>query len=230
LADNLKYTEPVTGTVIASDDVAGVHYQFVKIAYGALDTATIVTSSVGLPVAQAGTWPVVAAGDVAHDAADSGNPLKMGAVAVAFGAAPTAAAAADRTNLYATRHGMVLVIGGHPNIRTTRVNYAASAQTNAAIVTPAAGKKLAVTQIILTSDNASTAFPSVLVGFHATTTPTGDGCLLHHPGVPAGGGCLRGSGSAVIGVGAADEKILVTSGAATGGSISIVISYFEIDS
>ena len=86
------------------------------------------------------------AGDIAHDAADSGNPLKIVAKAVAHGANPTAVAAADRTDLYANRHGILFVIGGHPNIVTLRVNYTA-AQTNAAIVTIAGGLKIVVTRI-----------------------------------------------------------------------------------
>jgi hypothetical protein len=54
MADNVKITEPGTGTSIASDDVGGVHYQICKLAYGALDTAILVTSSFGLPVSDAG--------------------------------------------------------------------------------------------------------------------------------------------------------------------------------
>jgi hypothetical protein len=55
LANNLNYTDPVAGTVVvASDDIASVHYQYVKIAFGPDDTATLVTASVGLPVSDAG--------------------------------------------------------------------------------------------------------------------------------------------------------------------------------
>jgi hypothetical protein len=53
LADNISITAGA-GTVVASDEIAGVHYQFVKLAFGPLDTATLVTSSVGLPVSDAG--------------------------------------------------------------------------------------------------------------------------------------------------------------------------------
>lgn len=38
---------------IATDDIGGVHYQITKLAYGPLDTATLVESSAGLPVAAA---------------------------------------------------------------------------------------------------------------------------------------------------------------------------------
>lgn len=49
MADNVAVTAGA-GTSIATDDVAGVHYQIVKLAFGALDTATLVQSASGLPV------------------------------------------------------------------------------------------------------------------------------------------------------------------------------------
>ena len=48
MADNVAITAG-SGTTIATDDVGGVHYQISKNAFGALDTATLVTASVGLP-------------------------------------------------------------------------------------------------------------------------------------------------------------------------------------
>lgn len=47
-------------------------------------------------VTNAGTFAVQAAGDVAHDAADSGSPVKIGGYAAS--SAPTAASVADRVN------------------------------------------------------------------------------------------------------------------------------------
>lgn len=230
MSDNVAITAG-SGTTIASDDIAGVHYQIIKLAYGPLDTATLVTASVGLPVTQAGSWPVVAAGDVAHDAADSGNPTKAGAVAIAHGANPTAVAAADRTNLYANRAGVLFTIGGHPNIVTSRTQFTA-AQTDASLVgTIATGTKVVVTGFQVTLDNASTVYPSVRIGFGATNTPTGAGVIGAHGGVPAGGGFGRGDGSGIIGVGGDGEEIRCTSvGVATGNGVEIVITYFLIES
>lgn len=50
MADNVPITAG-SGTSIATDDVGGVHYQIVKPAYGALDSATLVTPTTPLPVA-----------------------------------------------------------------------------------------------------------------------------------------------------------------------------------
>ncbi len=48
MADNVAITAGA-GTTVATDDVAGVHYQITKQAFGALDTATLVTATVGMP-------------------------------------------------------------------------------------------------------------------------------------------------------------------------------------
>lgn len=48
------------GDTIATDDVAGVKYPISKLAHGALDSATLVTTSSGLPVQQQGDWVLAA--------------------------------------------------------------------------------------------------------------------------------------------------------------------------
>jgi hypothetical protein len=49
MADNVAITAG-SGTSIATDEVSGVHYQKVKLAYGAADSATLVDGTNGLPV------------------------------------------------------------------------------------------------------------------------------------------------------------------------------------
>ena len=185
-----------------------------------------------LPTAQVGSNSgVKMEGCTAHDTLDAGAPVKIGAKALAHGASPTAVGAADRTDLYANRHGVLWVIGGHPNIVTSRVTYAASAQTDVSLTgTINAGTKVVVTQIQVTVSNATTATPSVIVGFGATTTPTATGVVLAHPGIPGGGGVSRGDGGGILGVGADGEELRITAGAATGGTLDCVVSYYTIES
>lgn len=95
MADNTTLNTGTGGDVIATDDIAGVKYQIVKVSYGALDTATAVTPSTGLP-----TDPLdratrdcgkvdIAMGQLAHDAvATSIDPVLIGGYASA--AAPIA--------------------------------------------------------------------------------------------------------------------------------------------
>jgi hypothetical protein len=229
MADNVPITAG-SGTDIATDDVAAVHFQRVKIVDGTLGGTDAIagTAANGLDV-DVTRMPGVA-GDVAHDAADSGNPIKMGARAIAHGANPTAVAAADRTDLLANRAGVPFVIGGHPNIQTIRLQFTA-AQTNTAVITASAGQKIVVTSFMFTLDNASTVFPTVLLGFGATTTPTTAGVIGAHGGVPAGGGFGRGDGSGILGVGADDEDLrLTTTGVATGNGVNLVVTYYTIES
>jgi len=184
-----------------------------------------------LSVSNSGTFAVQAAGDIAHDAVDSGNPVKIGAKAIAHGTNPTAVAAGDRTDLYANRAGIPFSIGGHPNIVTIRANYT-SAQTDQAIVTVSAGSKIIVTQIQAVCDAANTADVAVRVGFGGTTTPTTTGVVLTHPGIKSGSGSgiSRGDGSGILGIGADGEDLRITSEDPTSGSLDIMVSYYTIES
>lgn len=168
-------------------------------------------------------------GDVAHDAVDSGNPVKTGAVAIAHGTNPTAVAAGDRTNLYANRAGVPFVIGGHPNIITLRANSAA-AQTDIALVTVGAGEKIVVTAVSALIANSTTVDTSVRIGFGAATTPTTTGVVLTHPGIAPGSGYNRGDGSGILGIGADGEDLRITNSVPTTGSIDALVSYYTVPS
>lgn len=183
---------------------------------------------------------VMVGGCTAHDAVDAGSPVKIGAKAIAHGTNPTAVAAADRTDLYANRHGVLFTIGGHPNIitRTVHIADADGAQTNASIVgTINTGTKVAVTSIAVTLDSATTATGGVAVkiGFGATTIPadstTGaDGVLLDHPGIAAGSGMVLGNGSGILGIGGDGEELRLTCEDPTGGNLAVTFSYYTIES
>lgn len=58
MADNVTLNAGSGGADLATDDIAGVHYQIAKLAHGALDSATIVSTASGLPVQQQGTFTV----------------------------------------------------------------------------------------------------------------------------------------------------------------------------
>ncbi len=164
-----------------------------------------------------------------HDAVDAGEVVGIGGYAVAHGANPTAVAAADRTHGIYNRHGVPFTIAGHPNIKTLRTNYT-TAQTNAALVTVAAGTKIVVTKASVFADNANTVDVAARIGFGTASTPTGDGTVLSHPGIARGGGLVEGNGSGIIGQGADDEDLRITSEVPTGGSIDVMVCYYTIES
>jgi hypothetical protein len=68
----------------------------------------------------------------------------------------------------------------------------------------------------------------VIIGFGATNTPTAAGVVAAHDGIPPGGGLNTGDGSGILGVGADGEDLRITS--TTTGTISVVISYYTIES
>jgi hypothetical protein len=168
------------------------------------------------------------AGDVAHDTADSGNPVKIGGFGADMGVTPTAVTASDRTRFIADRSGVQFVVGGHPNVLTLEAEYAASAQTNTALVSVSSGTCIVVTQIQVVSDEATTVGVGFRIGFGASTTPTTTGVVLTHPGIVPGSGVSRGDGSGILGVGASDEDLRITSESATSGAIRVLVTYYTI--
>lgn len=188
-------------------------------------------------IADDSTGQIIARGNVAHDGVDSGNPVKVGAKAIAHGTNPTAVAAADRTDLYANRAGILWTIGGHPNAVTkeAQVEDADGAQTNAALVTVSAGTKIVVTRLSMSCDGGNTGPINAVVGFGTASVParahTGSTGVLHgFDGIPAGGGITIGDGSGILGVGADDEDLRFTMEDPAGGSCSISATYYTIES
>lgn len=173
-------------------------------------------------------------GDVAHDDADAGEPVKIGYKAVAHGANPTAVAAGDRTNGYASRHGIPFVIGGHPNILTKQLNVtdADGAQTDTSLVTVGAGAKIVVTMLQVMCDKDNTGAVAVRIGFGTANTPAADaaGIVTSHPGIAPGSGIVVGSGAGIIGVGADNEDLRLTCEDPAGGAVDVIVTYYTIES
>lgn len=152
----------------------------------------------------------------------------MGGVAIAHGSNPTAVTAANFSAVLMNRHAIPFHIGGHPNIVTVRANYT-SAQTDTAVATVSTGSIFVITGFMFTCSNANTVNVSAIIGMGATNTPTGT-AFGDHQGIAPGSGYGRGNGAGIIAIGADGEDIRVTTSAATGGSISIVVTYFTIPS
>lgn len=155
---------------------------------------------------------------IAHDAVNSGNyPFLQGAHALAHGAAPTPVAAGDVTQLYANRHGVPWVMGGHPNVQTIRATYSSAQADVAVIAAVGAGAKPVITRISAKLGKAySGTGAAIRLGFGAAATPTTTGVVASHPGVAAGGGMVEGNGGGILGVGADGDGLFVTAADPTG--------------
>jgi hypothetical protein len=99
---------------------------------------------------------VDAAGDVADDAVDSGNPIKVSGVAVETdGTDPTSVSAeGDRAELRTDRNRRLLVNTGHPNAWVSNNNYAAAQTDTAQKAAPGANLSLYITGIIMSAEGA----------------------------------------------------------------------------
>src|SRR5687768_3989354 len=122
-----------------------------------VDVLTMPTVTVNAhAVTNAGTFAVqsAAAGDIAHDAADSGSPIKTGGKALT--ADQTAVATADRTNaLFDVLGKQVVHVGALNENILSGVLTKTDNTAGDVIAAQAAGVKIAVTAIMVTNAHAT---------------------------------------------------------------------------
>lgn len=145
------------------------------------------------------TTTVTAAGDVAHDTADSGNPVKVGGKAV--NTLPTAVANADRANLVTDLFGRLLTGTIDPAMAVHKSVNVTTTQTGSDVWSPTSGKKIAVTSVIVSSygttgcrallwfgDNADTTYSAgtdqLLVPFSTVPSATIKPGIVYQPPTP----------------------------------------------
>jgi hypothetical protein len=115
-----------------------------------------------------GTVTAVDAGDIAHDAADSGNPVKVGAKAA--NALPTAVANNDRTNNISDLWGRQLTSHIDPAMQVNKAFNATTTQTGTDVWSPTSGKKIAVTSVVIGTYGTTAARLILWFGDNADTT------------------------------------------------------------
>lgn len=103
--------------------------------------ATDATSSWSVIALLKGIWTktaagAAAAGDVAHDAVDSGNPVKIGAQARTSN--PTAVASADRVNLIADKLGKLIAVSAIRDLKGNQKTTITSSTSETTIITAVA--------------------------------------------------------------------------------------------
>lgn len=161
MADNVTF--PLTGEgdsprIFATDEVAGVHYQRIKLDVGADGAASLVVGS--MPVS----------GDVAHDVADSGSPQKVGFKALST--LPSAVATGRRANAISDLFGRQLVAQIDPLMQTWKSFNATTTQTGVAVWTPTAGKKIAISHLSVSAYGTTAGRLLLWFGAGADTTYT----------------------------------------------------------
>jgi hypothetical protein len=203
-------------------------------ATAALEVAVDEDDVSNLSVDLQGQLRVLATGNVAHDAADAGNPVGIGLNAAEFNADPPQVSTdGDRVRALATPQGIQWTLGGHPNIIRREYMTTAVQTVDAIIDTVAAGSQIVVTAVSVMVSAATSTTPAVRLGFGTTAPPTEpttgntvDDMLLSHPGIAAGSGVVEGNGSSAIAVGGDGNELRIACDVPTGGQITVMVSYY----
>lgn len=136
-------------------------------------------------VTNAGTFAVQAAGDVAHDAVDSGAPVKIGGVATS--SQQTAVASGDRVNTAHTLNGSPIVAPytTPENIVSGAITTAMTGTTSTSLVAaPGAGLRNYITTLIVSNAHATVGTDVVIQDGSGGTT------LMTIPAAAAYGGAV----------------------------------------
>lgn len=188
-------------------------------------------------VTNAGTFAVQADGSIAHDGVDSGNPLKIGAKAIAHGTNPTAVAAADRTDLYSNRHGIQFTIGGHPNLISAEYITTAAQTDDNILPLISAGTIYVITSVTVSCSAANSVNTSVrlcmgtaIVSQGASGADATSKVILSHGGIAPGSGVVKGNGSGIVGIGGDGEELRIACSVPTGGNVIVQVDYYTISS
>lgn len=154
-------TLPVSGTVAATQSGTWTLAANQSVNVAQMNGVTVTTgngaSGTGVQrvtIASDSTGQIIALGNVASDAVDSGNPVKIGGQARTTN--PVAVANADRVNAVFDKVGRQVVVNGHVrelvNVQTTTIT-ASTAETT--IVTAAASTFHDITHLTITNSSAT---------------------------------------------------------------------------
>lgn len=173
---------------------------FVRLSDGAAAITTLAVSLASVPshaVTNAGTFAVQAAsaGDVAHDAADSGNPIKIGAKVETSPKGITLVADGGRTNVYADADGQLIVKLGTSGADAISESVSDTGGTSTAFsnFTAVASTKNAITAYSIFRTDAGTTM--AYVDFR---DGTGGAVLWRVPLPPSGGANLSLGGQPIF--------------------------------
>lgn len=157
MADGVAITAGSGTTILTDDTGATGHAQVVKLAISTDGSPTLIPADA--------TNGLMTGGGIAHDSADSGNPHKIGAKAIAGVSTGTAVAAADRTNLVAGLDGVLIVrpYCGLEDIVSARITNTTGSVVDI-LAAQGAGVKVYLTAITLYNSSTANVFADILDG------------------------------------------------------------------
>lgn len=210
MADNVTANAGSGGASFATDDVAGVHYPFGKIAWGPRDTANEVdrASGKGFPVQ----------GEATHGSSTTGAPLMLGVEARTTDGTPVTTGQVSR--LLGDSLGKAVMLQGavHDMQANGTANFTTT--TGADVIAAAgAGVRIAVTSILVVNSHATVATKvSIRDGTTAKIT-------AYCPAL--GGGFTLAAGGRPLFISTANTAITAIC-ATTGADVDVSISGYKI--
>jgi hypothetical protein len=199
-------TNATTGTYKA--DVSGFQYIRARVSTFASGTATVTCRTTPAPstsrvvnanitasqtlgtVTTVGTVTTLTNGGIAHDAADSGNPHKIGTKAVAQLSAQTLVAANDRSNAFSDLDGAMLTRADAPLGDVVSGNASNTDGTSTSVLASGgAGIKHYITDVTLTNTSATNIYVELKDGTTAKWVfpVPANGGVTHHFRTPLAG-------------------------------------------
>jgi len=144
--------------VVDGDTGAGTHYVLENnlVSRDSGGPTEIGVAAAPLRTDPTGTTTQPTGGDIANDAADSGNPIKMGGKALA--ADPTAVTAGDRVNVQCDTLGVCITREARVDALVKGCSTGTNTADHEIIAAPGAGKRIIVTRVTAFNTSASNAY------------------------------------------------------------------------
>lgn len=210
MADNVTANAGSGGATFATDDIAGVHYPFSKVAWGPRDTANEVDRASGKAM------PVQ--GEAAHGASTTGAPVMLGLEARTTDG--TAVTTGQVTRALGDSLGKAVVLQGatHDMQANGTTNYTTTTAADV-IAAAGAGVRIAVTSVIVTNAHATV---STKVSIRDGTT-----AKITAYAVAAGGGFTLSAGGRPLFITTANTAVTAVC-ATTGADVDVSVSGYKI--
>jgi len=186
-----KVTACNTGAVTISAALPAGTNAIGKLAANAGVTIGAVELAASQTLATVTTVSTLTGGGIAHDTADSGNPVKVGAKAIASLATTTIVAGADRTDAQSDLDGALLVRAQFPlaDLKTDATSNTDGASTASTVFTAVASTRNCITAIHVFRTDAGTT--PIYVDFRDGT----GGSVLYRAALPPNGGSVLPAGA-----------------------------------
>ncbi len=149
MSDNITLNSGSGGATLATDDIGGVHYQLVKLGYGALDAVTVVSAANPLPVADVGITGLPADTFVAD-----GGALGKGVLIQGDDGTDRHNLAVDEDGVLRSRLACDAILDGAAKLTPQFAKIECAASGDNQLINTTAGKKVRVVSLALFASGA----------------------------------------------------------------------------